>query len=52
MWCLSRPSTIARRFFATEAEAIAAAVREDPTARRLIWWDAFDYERYNRGRVA
>lgn len=52
MFCLSRPTTTERRFFDTEADAIAAAVREDPAARRLVWWDSFPYERYNVGRVA
>lgn len=52
MFCLSRPNTLARRYFDTEADAIAAAVREDSAAARLVWYDAFDYERYNAGRVA
>ena len=48
MWCLSRPNG-ARFFHPTEDAANAA---RDALGGGLVWFDAFDYDRYTQGRAA
>ena len=43
---LDRPNT-PPRWFPTEAQAIAWAILNDPSAHRIVWYDAFDYEHHN-----
>jgi len=49
MWRLDRPGAIPQ-FFTGPIAAVAAIT--DFKADHVVWFDSFDYERYNRGRVA
>lgn len=47
MWCLTRANGT-RTFHATEEGADAAR----DASEGVVWWDSFDYARYNVGRAA
>lgn len=47
-WRLDRPN-VEPQFFDGPIEAIVEA---DLKGEHVLWWDSFDYARYNRGRVA
>lgn len=49
MWRLDRPGA-KPEFFLSPIAAIAAV--PDLNALHVVWFDSFDYDRYNRGRAA
>lgn len=50
MWRLDRPGAVPE-FFDSEVAAVRAYV-DAPSPHHVVWFDSFDYERFNVGRAA